>query len=388
MPVSKPSGPEWWVSGKKGHLAPWAQAVVWALVKVDAMRELWLTDDEIAACVTKVGGGRHDHPSRTAISGWRHIFQQDPQWYPGKTDQEGAKPGPKKLLTGQKAVAIARCAMALKKSGDEPTVALVKEKCPDATWNPDTEAPFTDKYILEVFKDRCHDDGSIQPWRFVNPLQKTALPDWLKTLRRNWAQRLLAEGAHDWWFHRHCLWVDPCYNILTTSQRQKFDQAQAKKGKGKRWMSDDTRPYSRNLKASPFGGKQKQFGDRKLWWFVVMSRGRVHVEVMGHKWRQTGKGMAEFVERLPEVLQEMLHQPDTLPRVICSDRGPGFYQTSTGHITIQYAGAVGVGQVMVLYCTFRYRHDRQSLPRPQEAHSNSTGQSDASRSHSRRQPGP
>ena len=339
--VQAPTGPAWWVSGKTGHLAPWAQAVVWAAVRIDKARELWLTDDEIAAMVTKVGGKHDDHPHKASIAKWRQIFKDDPEWYPGKTLEEGDTPGPKKRLTEQKQQAIAKCAMSLKEKFLEPTVNLVRERCPDATWNPDTQAPFTDKYILEVFKTRCTDKGSKMPWRRVHPLQKTALPDFLKEKRLLWGKRLQEEPSNTaGWYARHCVWVDPCYNILSTSQRQIFDQDMAKKGNRKRWISEDQRRYSRNLRSSGHGGKQAQFGDRKLWWFVVLTRGKVHIEVMGHEWRQTGAGMAAFVERLPAVLKKMVGPDAALPRILFSDRGPGFYQGSTGHITQHYEAAL------------------------------------------------
>ena len=108
------------------------------------------------------------------------------------------------------------------------------------------------------------------------------------------------------WFARHCVWVDPCYNILTTCERRAFDISKAANGKRKRWMSEDQREYNRNMRASSQGDKQCQNGDRKVWWFVVLTRGRVHIEVMGHQWRQTGDGMAAFVDRLPQVLNRIL----------------------------------------------------------------------------------
>lgn len=296
-----------------------------------------MTDNEMATHVTKVGGG---HPSKNAVGAWRKIFAQDPAWFPGKTQEERAKPGPAKLLTAQKANAIASCAMAIKRSGLEPSVARVRERCPGATSNPDTGLPFTDKYILDVFRGKCHDDGSTQTWQRTTPLQKTALPEFLIEKRRTWAAGLLRAGATPGWYHRHCIWVDPCHNILTTSRRQVFDQAQASYGKAKRWMSCDQRVYSRNTRSSPYGGKQQQFGDRKVWWFIVLTRGKVHIEVMGNEWRQTGAGMAEFVERLPTVLTRMVGGSEAWPRVVFSDRGPGFYQSSTGHVTHAYKAAL------------------------------------------------
>eukprot|EP00973_Karenia_brevis_P093687 12418543-Karenia_brevis.AAC.1 len=82
-------------------------------------------------------------------------------------------------------------------------------------------------------------------------------------MRCTWGKAELGKGTGGGWFARHCVWVDPCYNILSTSQRQIFDQQRAAAGKGKRWMSHDKRQYSRNQRSSPFAGKQKQKGDRK-----------------------------------------------------------------------------------------------------------------------------
>ena len=66
-----------------------------------------------------------------------------------------------------------------------------------------------------------------------------------------------------------------------------------------------------------------------------------HIEVVGPDWQQTAAGMAEFVDRLPTVLRKMVGVGEALPRVIASGRGPGFYQSSTGHICREYAAALG-----------------------------------------------
>ena len=338
MTMKPARGPAWWITGRTGTLAPWAQAVVWAALKIDKARDLEMVDEDIANLVQKVGGGT---PSKTAIAKWRRLMDTDKDWYPGKDDGEKSKPGPRRLLNVQKQTAIAHSAMACKRAGLEPSVALVRERCPDATWNPKTKAPFTDKYILDVFKKRCHDDDSDVLWTQQYPLQKTALPDFLMEWRETWGRReLLVEGHNAGWFFRHCVWVDPCYNILSTNRRQVFALDKAKSAKTKRWMSKDKRTYSRNLRGSQHGGKQQQFGDRKVWWFVMVTRGRIHIEVMGGAWRQIGKGMAEFVDRLPAALVKMVGAEEALPRIVFSDRGPGFYQGSTGHIVREYADAL------------------------------------------------
>ena len=61
--------------------------------------------------------------------------------------------------------------------------------------------------------------------------------------------------------------------------------------------------------------------------------------VMPDHWAQTGDGMAEFVSELDSFLRNMLGEDARLPRVLVSDRGPGFYQATTGHIVEAYRRA-------------------------------------------------
>ena len=104
-------------------------------------------------------------------------------------------------------------------------------------------------------------------------------------------------------------------------------------------MSPDAKTRSRNLRASPYAGKQARFGDKRLWWFVVLARGKVSFVTMDDGWQQTGEGIAAFVAMLADTLKAMLGNDAQLPRTICSDRGPGFYQASTGHIVGAYKEA-------------------------------------------------
>ena len=87
---------------------------------------------------------------------------------------------------------------------------------------------------------------------------------------------------------------------------------------------------SRNLRASPYAGKQTQWGDTKIWWFMVLSQGKVHVEIMDDGWKQDGDGQAEMVERLPGILRRIAGADGRIPDYIFTDRGPGFYHSSTG----------------------------------------------------------
>lgn len=310
-----------------------AQAKIWALCVVCTETGTYMSDEDIAKKVAKVGGG---HPSKTAVSQLRQRWEADAEWHPGKAAAGAAKRGPKRTFRMQKQHAVARSAMAMKKRREEPAVAAVVAACPSATLNPRTQEPYADKYILNVFRTLCYDHDPEQPWGHVTPVHKTALSPALQAMRFCWARGLLAEGTATSWYYRHCVYVDPCSTVLSPSAQTAFDEKQAALSKGKRWMSPDSRMSSRNLRVSPYVGRQCRGGDKRVWWFIVLARGKVSFPIMPDAWEQTGEGMACFVEGLEDVLNRMLRKPDKLPRVIMSDRGPGLYQSTTGHIVRAY----------------------------------------------------
>lgn len=338
-------GPEWWVNGKQGALPPIEQAKVWALHTLATKFFVNLSNADIAGLVYKVpvSGGQRQHPSRQAIATLRgHMDADGDSWYPDKRTEHAKKRGPKSQFTPQKRRCVANAAMTLKESGVEPTVTDVVARCPQATLNSRTQAPFTDKYILQVFRTICHDGDSSDTWGHMEPLHKTALSVAMKQWRARWAAGLLRQGRSAGWYCRHCVWIDPCSTIVYASTKAAFDENQSRPGKGKRWMSKGSRKSSRNLRASPYAGKQARAGDKRLWRFVILARGRLHVEFMDSSWAQTGEGMAQLVKRLPNILRTMLGHGAMLPRVVVSDRGPGFYVSGlrNGQIVPAYRAAL------------------------------------------------
>ena len=117
---------DFWLSGKHGSLSPWAQAQVFALHTLNTKMALGLEDNFIARQVSKVGGGQ---PAKQCIAQLRAAFE-DPAWHPGKGRGTGEQRGPKPRFSKTKKRAVASAAMALKKSGVEPTVAAAIDRCP------------------------------------------------------------------------------------------------------------------------------------------------------------------------------------------------------------------------------------------------------------------
>ena len=74
-------------------------------------------------------------------------------------------------------------------------------------------------------------------------------------------------------------------------------------------------------------------------WFMVLARGKVHVEVMPEAWHLDGAGLAEFVRRLPKVLEKMLGANTPKPRTVFTDRGTGMY-TGAGMICRKFEQAL------------------------------------------------
>jgi len=296
-----------------------------------------ISQEDMAKSVTKIGGG---HPGQPTISALLSAIDSDPEWYPGKNMDEKDHGGRPPLFTPQMKQAVANAAMALKREGFEPTANAVAERCPIAATNPETGEAFSDKVIHEVFGSRCFDDGAEEPWGHMEPYHKTALSPEAKMLRLKYSVAEEGVGNSGAWYNQNVVWVDPCATILSDSLKIGFDENQASYGRGKRWMSPDMRGASRNLRASPYANKQARYGDEKVFWFVILARGKVGYLIMRRGWRQTGAGMAEFVDQLEDKLKSMLRNPSRLPRVIGSDRGPGFYQSSTGHIVVEYNDAL------------------------------------------------
>ena len=85
--------------------------------------------------------------------------------------------------------------------------------------------------------------------------------------------------------------------------------------------------------------KQRTWSGTKVNWFVVLARGKVHVEVMPEDWGLTGAGLAQFVRRLPGILRKMLGPGAPLPRNLFTDRGTGLY-SSQGFVVGKYESAV------------------------------------------------
>ncbi len=94
-----------------------------------------------------------------------------------------------------------------------------------------------------------------------------------------------------------------------------------------------------NLSGPDAALEQLTWSGRKVNWIILLTRGRVAVNVMPEDWELDGAGMAEVVRRLEGWLRELLGDDVRLPRVLFTDRGTGMYAPS-GRIVATHNNAL------------------------------------------------
>ena len=165
----------------------------------------------------------------------------------------------------------------------------------------------------------------------------------MQEFRFNWSGVMigykLSKGYTNAWYARNVVWFDPGSKIIPGTAKKAFDLALADKGAGKRWISKNSRANSKNLRA-PGYSRQKSWGDERLWYMLLVTRGLIHIEFLGTEWKENGEGQALFIRRLRGILLRMLGQESPLPVVCFTDRGPGFYAGANGNIVKKYQEAL------------------------------------------------
>ena len=118
--------------------------------------------------------------------------------------------------------------------------------------------------------------------------------------RAEFGKRELSQAMPGVWYFNNLIWFDPNSTIIPNGPKKSADQDQAAKP-DMRYISDDAKEYSRNLKGPQYAKTQASKGDKRFRWVLVLSRGRVGIMVMDEGWRERAQGMATFVERLPKL---------------------------------------------------------------------------------------
>lgn len=244
------------------------------------------------------------------------------------------------MMTGQQRGALARCAMTMKKSGIEPTYGNVVAACPKAALNPKTKRPFSKKTLYAVMQEDCYDDDPCLPWQHKARFSKKALATDMMERRVKFADYVLELRHNANWFFNNLVWTDLCNSIIPLSEKKANQMALARKG-NKGWISPGSELSSENLKGHPEALKQKSWNTMRIWWFPMLSRGKLHVDVFDENFAgETAEGAAELVTKVRSALNVRFQSAASQPEFLFTDRGRGFYLPNSGAITSEYKQAL------------------------------------------------
>ena len=327
-----------WLGGRKGYLSPLSEARVWAL------RQVWKDDGKpdygmltyIARKVQKIGGGR---PSSQAVGQFFEKVDADPEWLPGKSSQEQF--GPASVITPRNQAIVARSAMAMKERGEEPTYPSIVANNRNALTNPVTGEVVGKKRLYSILEERCYDDPDDpeDTWKNRARCSKTALTQPAKRARYDWALAIDSESHKPSWFFNKLVWTDICNTILPCSEKRYKEMTLARKG-NRGWGSEKTKLQATNSRGKKESLKQKGYDGVRVYWAPVLTRGKLHIEILGVEFPgETPEGAAILVAKVRTALN-IRFQGSEPPSILFTDRGQGFYHIKGGKITPQYKAAL------------------------------------------------
>ena len=333
---------EAWLEGKEGGLSAREQAKAWAL------REVWRHEGKpehgmktfIAGKLKKFSVKKEGRvaPSDTAIAKFFAKVDADDDWFPGKANYENC--GAPATMTGQQRATLARCAMGMKEKGEEPTYGTIVAKCPKAALNPKTGQPFSKFTVYGVFREDCYDDEPFLPWEHKSRYSKKALTQEMMTRRADFTIYVESLGHNGLWYYNHVAWTDLCSSILPLNEKKANEMRLARKGK-KGWMSPGSELSNENLPGNPSILKQNSWNTMRIWWFPMLCRGKLHVELFDADFPgETPAGAKLLAEKVRSAVNVRFQAAASKPDVLFTDRGRGFYETNSGSITSEWKEAV------------------------------------------------
>ena len=109
----------------------------------------------------------------------------------------------------------------------------------------------------------------------------------------------------------------------------------------KGWQSPGSELSSENAKGNPEALKQKSWNTMRIWWFPLLARGKLHVDILDESFPgETPGGAAVLVAKVRSALNLRFQNAASKPEFLFTDRGRGFYFPNSGAITTEYEQAL------------------------------------------------
>ena len=114
----------------------------------------------------------------------------------------------------------------------------------------------------------------------------------------------------------------------------------ARKG-NKGWMSPGSELSSDNLQGNPATLHQAAWNTMRIWWFPMLCRGKLHVQVFDDDFPgEVPQGAKILADKVRAAVNIRFQASHSKPDVLFTDRGRGFYHTNSGNITAEWSEAV------------------------------------------------
>ena len=150
------------------------------------------------------------------------------------------------------------------------------------------------------------------------------------------------------WFFQRVVWTDICNSILPQTQKRHEEMILARKGH-KGWGSSKTKRASKNLRGNKSKLKQKSWDSIKVWWAPILTRGKLHIEMLGESFPgEIPEGAAILVHKVRAALN-IRFRGDDKPSIVFVDRGQGFYQPRGGKILPEFKAALEENELKAYY---------------------------------------
>ena len=178
----------------------------------------------------------------------------------------------------------------------------------------------------------------------VEIFEKKALTGDMMERRVNFTEYITGLRHTVLWYYNHVIWADLCSSIIPLNEKKANEMAMARKGK-KGWMSPGSELSSQNLARNPATLSQAAWNTMRIWWFPMLCRGKLHVQVFEDEFPgDVPDGAKILADKIRAAVNARFQAADSKPDIVFTDRGRGFYATNSGSITAEWKEGLAANQ--------------------------------------------
>ena len=120
--------------------------------------------------------------------------------------------------------------------------------------------------------------------------------------------------------------VDRFVQLNCFLSEKKANEMDLARTSNKGCISSGSELSSENAKGNPQALKQKSLNTMRIWWFPLLARGKLHVDILDESFPgETPAGAAALVSKIRSALNVRFQNAASQPKFLFTDRGRGFF---------------------------------------------------------------